>query len=664
MTHRILITALYGSSERSSPSYFCVKDAAGKTLYCEALTPAEAGCKLILSSCPMDEIIVTGSAAGPTDEQAPVVLREGKEFLSPNLDGVSEYGLLQYRLAQFFEDINAEQADMNSLLDAQEQEKATRFLQTYFHERVNLDGKKKISRFFHYLMSDASLWEDFSATLRDMLSSPAENFERFRSWSLQYLYRQMKDTSKLEPLEENEDLRIRFLPDGGEVALSFHTSLLTVLREMEVDDGSPDSTELYICIQDDHGADMFSLLNAMNLIKVMPKAQIRVCRIIAEKLSEGTPVRELCDKYEDYGISELLAGTGAFLSYGKTDILVEYWKRAKLNNTTVERILYAMRNIDNGISLCDIADIERGVKTLRSVIKNDLPIQGETKTEQYFQIAMESIRDDYGPLLQDDTIPFIDLVKWAYRKGFWQQTLTLIESRAPNDFVDQGFFYYSDGERSRKQALEVFAQAYNELKPYEKYKIERDLSHYFIKYVNRQKAPRSKNGDAYQMGYAAVRIAEMSTYDHRQIRSLSICDDHEALQDLLFSYYHISDIRNLTNHAQEEFTGFYAIMEDADAGTRMQTISKAVDFFIHCYDRVCELTKGKTAHVVKLETSEVSSYAGKLRDEQYKDKHKSGDAGKGAEDGKPAGGQKTPSAESAAQQTPVQENKESGKVTE
>ena len=141
-------------------------------------------------------------------------------------------------------------------------------------------------------------------------------------------------------------------------------------------------------------------------------------------------------------------------------------------------MLYGMRNIDYGISLCDIADIERGVKSLRSVIRDELPITGKTRTEQYFELTMESIRQDYGPLLRQDEISFSDLVRWAYRKGFWQQTLTLIESRAPADFVERGFFYYSGDRESRDRALEVFAREYNELRASERYKMEKDVSHF------------------------------------------------------------------------------------------------------------------------------------------------------------------------------------------
>ena len=105
--------------------------------------------------------------------------------------------------------------------------------------------------------------------------------------------------------------------------------------------------------------------------------------IFAPASPSELPVYILKDKTEDYNISDLLAGTEAFLRYGKTDLLVEYWERANIHNPKIDRIIYAIRNIDAGISLCDIADIERGIRSLRSVIKNDLPIGGETSVEKY-----------------------------------------------------------------------------------------------------------------------------------------------------------------------------------------------------------------------------------------------------------------------------------------
>ena len=75
------------------------------------------------------------------------------------------------------------------------------------------------------------------------------------------------------------------------------------------------------------------------------------------------------------------------------------------------------------------------------------------------------------------------------------------------------------------------------------------------------------------------------------------------------SYYHACDVRNVTNHAREEYDGFYTIMADTDPGERMKIITQAVDFFIHCYDRVADLIEGKKAHDVTVKPLKLTEQA-------------------------------------------------------
>ena len=71
---------------------------------------------------------------------------------------------------------------------------------------------------------------------------------------------------------------------------------------------------------------------------------------------------------------------------------------------------------------------------------------------------------------------------------------------------------------------------------------------------------------------------------------------------------------NSTNHATDEYSGFYTIMADTDPGERVKDISQAIDYFIHCYDRVCEMIAGKEANVVTIRTAELADYAKTIRD--------------------------------------------------
>ena len=74
-------------------------------------------------------------------------------------------------------------------------------------------------------------------------------------------------------------------------------------------------------------------------------------------------------------------------------------------------------------------------------------------------------------------------------------------------------------------------------------------------------------------------------------------------------------MRNATNHALDEFSGFTSIMDDADVSERMNLITQAVDYFIYCYNKVVDLISesGADADVVRIDTAELSAYAKSLR---------------------------------------------------
>ena len=614
MTHRILITALSSNNQRRGMSYYCAKDLRERTLYCDALLTAEASCKYALSAYPVDEIIVFGreETEQPDPEKA-LPLRQRKEALSYDIETASGFSVLLYRLTQFFDDVSIEDADRNNLLTAQEQQQTVDFLRRFFREQVNPDGEKKFSRFFHYLLQDSALRRAITDELDAWLPNPKADRERYKKWIFSFLYRELKATYKLEPLDRNENVCVRYFRLDENRLIPFLNRMIPVFRGEEVEDGVPDDTELIVTIMYDRGSDVLTILNTLNLIKILPSAQIHVSHFIMERRTDEFPIFELESKSEEYGISDFLARMSAFLSYGKTDALVEYWEGSGVSNKKIDRIIYAMRNIDYGISLCDISDLERGLKSMRSVVRNDLPIGGSTMVEEFFELAIESIRRDYGSLLEGDKIPFIDLVKWAYRKGFLQQTLTLVESRAPNDFVDKGIFFYSDGPRTRKHALEILGQTYYDMKTYERYKMG-DISHYFVKYYSRRRVPHTE-GASNERRYAGVRVDELDTTDESLIRAHTICPDREALQDLLFAYYHLGTVRNQINHAAEEFSGFYTVKPYTDSGDRMKTIIQTVDYFIHCYDRVVGLIGDRKPNVVKIENYEIEEYAQMLRDD-------------------------------------------------
>ena len=610
----IMVTSLYKGTSGDAIDYYYVRQGE-RSMYCDAMLSAEASCKYVLANHKIDEIFTFGtkSTHDEGDELVPIVLREGKSFYASDTAELSTYSLLRYRLAQFVDEIEIEKQELRDGIDAEDQEKVTAFLKNFFREKVNHDGNYRYNRFFEMLTDNDELWKELQNSLVEHLGNPAD-YEKYCNWARHHLYDEMRDSSKMEELDSNDDVRIRFIPldsEGKNLIVDSLVSNLKAIAEME--DGQQSEIELYLAIQSDDARDNTILMNFIEAVRTMPGSNINIVQISTTSRRPYAIANRLSDDTDKFGVNELLAGARSFIKYGKTDILIDYWNKQGIHNEYIESLLYAMRNIDIGISLCDISDIERGIERLRRLFKEEKDFEANSFVEKFFNLIIIGLLEDYGRLLETEEPDFIDLVKWAYRKGFWQQTLTLIESRAPGEFVSKGIYHYCDSAEKKDEVVKKLGKIYFDLKPFEKFKMD-DPSHYFVKYYGRFRAPKNKNSKVYQRGYAKIRTADLDSEAPDVIRAYSLCPDRAALEDLLFSYYYIGDVRNATNHAINENDGITSALEDSDISERMNAIKQAIAYFIQSFDKVCKLIEenGAENHMQEISLTEIVEHANVL----------------------------------------------------
>ena len=614
MKHSIMITSLFGGIASKEIEYYFTEDSE-KTQYCDAVLAAEASSKYILAKHHIDEIITLGSKStfDPGDEMKQTVLREGSSFYSSDINSLSTYSLLRYRLAQYIDEIRIEDQDTRELLSDEDQQRVKGFCRAFFREHIQPQGNAKFNRMLDTVRRDDELRKLFLTEFREKIPEVLDAPVKYKAWTLNYLYDEMKDSSKLELLEGNEDVKIRFVPTGSKGSLSIADKLVNEYNNLVREYGGEIDIELYICILSENASDSFALMNLMDIFKTISNSHIKIKKIATALPLADEFASSITDDTELYSVSDLIAGTRAFLKYGKTDLLMDYWKRQNIENLYIERLLYAMRIIDVGISLCDISDIERGITSLRNLFAEGDFVPGDDLIESFFDIIIDGIKDDYGVLVTGDQINFIDLVKWAYRKGFWQQTLTLIESRAPRDFVDRGIYYYLGSEDDHDKVVRILGQALYDLRPFEKYKLD-DISHYFVKFYGRDRTDRlgaTGSGIPAQRAYANVRKADMDTYDEELIKALTLCPDKEAVGNLLLAYYVASLVRNITNHAEDVDDTFEK--KETDVSERMNLIRQAVENFISRYERVLELMPDEPTEILKVSNAEIRTYAQSLK---------------------------------------------------
>ena len=611
-TYRVMITSLYGGGPKDTIDYYNYLQGE-KYMYCDAILSTEASCKYILANYDIDTIVTLGSKStyDPGDELVEMVIREGSSFYASDINKLSAYSLLRYRLAQFLDEIRIEEQDIRDLLTSEEQQAAIDAIKNAFRKLTQNDPDAKFSRLFDMLDRDEELKIEFTKEVLGQLKLENISLPELRKWILNYLYSEMRDSSKMEPLEVNSDVTISFIPTDAGKILEFARMLSQYLKEA-AKNGNYVNYEIFMCIQSEDADDTYNLMNFMDLVRVMPGSRVKVTKVVTSAHDPGEVASEIKDSTELYGVTELLAGTRSFLRSGKTDILTQYWNAHRTDNEYIDRLLAAMRRIDIGISLCDISDIERGIMSLRRLFDEDPYEPGDSIAEQYFGFIISAIKADYGRMLEGDRIEMIDLVKWAYSKGFWQQSLTLIESKAPGDFVEKGLYYYADSDESKENAIRIFGEIYYDLKPFEKYKLD-DLPHYFVKFYARGRVGHPATDDEHAQKYAKIRLEDLHAENKNTLRAFTDCPDEEALGNLLYAYYLLGFVRNSTNHAIGDSGEFSLLANDNDVSERLNLIKKTIESFIDGYDKVLSATKDGGHDVRIISNDEIRAYARTLK---------------------------------------------------
>jgi hypothetical protein len=111
-----------------------------------------------------------------------------------------------------------------------------------------------------------------------------------------------------------------------------------------------------------------------------------------------------------------------------------------------------IKQIADGIQLCDVKTFEEGLKNLKELYDKD----GVKNENKYIELFTETIRKEYKDLLVDD-IDVGNEIEWCLNKGFLQQALTMIESKIPVELYNKQIFccknhevQYKDSRDSKK----------------------------------------------------------------------------------------------------------------------------------------------------------------------------------------------------------------------
>lgn len=545
----ILLTTLgHFGLDRQTHSYFYFDNGKEK-MYCDSISIPEAGAKYILSKEHIDEIIVIGNGATcePGDEIRPIPLSDPRDYSTDDICKMSEYAFFRYRLSQYRDDIDLEGLDVLESLDRARGEELAGRYEEFCGELKKLHPEYHEGMEFCYLSENKEFVDLLHLKTGDL---PASEL----CWLKRYAFTRLGKERKLHPLKSNTSLTVSFIPTAAGESVEID-NIPAIVRKINLDMDS--RVNLYMDMQSLGSSNGFILISLLTTLSKDENRNITVKEIITTQYDGfrlANPIDN--DDQKRYAVNNFISGIRAFIEYGKVSIIREYWESCGIENERIRSLLQGMSYVDAGISLCNIDTLQSGIIKLRDVFSTPAPDNLPQLEADLFAVLEKTIRDDYGKLLEteNDEVSMFELARWSCRKKFYQQTLTIIESRIPDEMAAKGLLYYAKDEESRAAAVRALKMAWLESPPFMRWQYK-DMEHFFIKTYNRGALDSVKPASDKDRVYAHCRVESLTKPPEENrgfLRAYSVLDDKpELLEKLLLTYYETSKVRNKLNHSED-----------------------------------------------------------------------------------------------------------------
>ena len=283
-----------------------------------------------------------------------------------------------------------------------------------------------------------------SKTLEKVAEVPIGTEKIYDISPIDYFKDQIRDY--MRPDADDEEL---FQAIEVDLTSPYHgiQSVITTLRSIKA--AHEDQTlNLYL---DTHGG-LRGIQRIMEAtVSLLKSEDIDVREAYAVEYSDnGT--KSIVSETENMKIYDFVSGVNEFFSCGRADTLMKYKENleqtheAKKESSSKniftkeeKQLITAISDVATGIQWCSIPAFDQGIKDLQKIFpdtsestaKNTSTESSDTKNidkGSYLDIYRTNIQKDYSTLLKKNHT-VLDEIEWCINKGFYQQALTLIESK-------------------------------------------------------------------------------------------------------------------------------------------------------------------------------------------------------------------------------------------
>ena len=192
---------------------------------------------------------------------------------------------------------------------------------------------------------------------------------------------------------------------------------------------------------------------------------MRVEKMIYADFKTLSLENRIFDVHGTLDVYKLVAGADAFVSYGISRTIEEYFDYDAESGTSgkpisdaLKGVLRAMHTFSDAIQICQTGNIPPALSALSTAITVflDVPEEDRTVDDRMFMQLIDTITEGYGELLgeaEDEAERYVPIIRWCIDKGLLQQAMTLATEWLPVCFVRQGIVrpvpaYISCAERA------------------------------------------------------------------------------------------------------------------------------------------------------------------------------------------------------------------------
>lgn len=243
-----------------------------------------------------------------------------------------------------------------------------------------------------------------------------------------------------------------------------YSAIPEIVREISELRANDNQVNLFLDMQGGSRVSTFIVNSAVNMMR--DGDNVKLERSYATLYNRKYQVHQLRDESMSNHVLDLVSGMDEFLNYGKAKKFLEYYDyymrkhyRVKEDNDNYpeKKVIESIKSISDAIGIANVDGFYQGLDALKSALEDYKKYEG--KRDDLFVGFIDRIEKSYEGIL-DSNRRAIDVMDWCIKKEWYQQALTVCESKMPELFIRDKVVYYCKDDGSDKENQIVALKTY------------------------------------------------------------------------------------------------------------------------------------------------------------------------------------------------------------